>query len=47
MCLVVIGIVGEETYNIYSKKVFLNDEKIDVTTNEINEISKEDFLNEE
>ena len=32
ICLVVIGIVGEETYKIYSKKVFKKEVEIDTGT---------------
>ncbi len=35
MCLVVIGIVGEETYKIYSKKVFNEELTIDTGNGEI------------
>lgn len=34
ICLVIISIVGEETYKIYSKKVFHKDVEIDTGTNE-------------
>ncbi len=35
ICLVIIGIVGEETYKIYSKKVFNKDVDIDTGTTEL------------
>lgn len=48
MCIVVIGIVGEETYKIYSKKVFLQEDTIDSRNTEtLDEINKEALLNEE
>lgn len=35
ICLVIIGIVGEETYKIYSKKVFNKDVDIDTGTTDL------------
>lgn len=35
LCLAIIGIVGEETYKIYSKRVFNEEKTIDVNVDEI------------
>lgn len=51
ICLIVIGIVGEETYKIYSKKVFDVDSEIDSGTElilkELDNDLKEEGLDEE
>ena len=44
MCVVVIGIVGEETYKIYSKKVFQVEEDIDATSQQIKELEAMEVL---
>ena len=42
LCLTVIGIVGEETYKIYSKRVFAEERTIDTDVNEmVDSIEKE------
>ena len=45
LCLVLIAIVGEETYKIYSKKVFLEMHEIDASSEEIKDLEVD--LNEE
>lgn len=48
LCVVVIGIVGEETYKIYSKKVFEVSSNIDsLNQEELDNLVEEDILNEE
>ncbi len=47
LCVVIIGIVGEETYKIYSKKVFLKDSDIDSNSYFDMENLEEELLNEE
>lgn len=43
LCLAVIGIVGEETYKIYSKRVFDEEKMIDVNIDDIIKSIDEDF----
>ena len=43
LCLAVIGIVGEETYKIYSKRVFDEEKVIDANVEEIIKSIDEDF----
>ena len=43
LCLAMIGIVGEETYKIYSKRVFLEEKTIDTNIDEILESLDADF----
>lgn len=43
LCLAVIGIVGEETYKIYSKRVFDEEKIIDVNVDEIIKSIDDDF----
>lgn len=43
LCLAVIGIVGEETYKIYSKRMFEEEKIIDVNVDEIIKSIDEDF----
>lgn len=47
LCLVIIGIVGEETYKIYSKKVFNQEVDIDSLNEEILHEIKDDLNKEE
>lgn len=47
LCVLVIGIVGEETYKIYSKKAFSETKEIDVTSLDIEEIRKMEDVNDE
>lgn len=47
VCLVIMGIIGEETYKIYSKSVFDKDVSLDSGVNEIvEEIENEDLIDD-
>ena len=45
LCLAVIGIVGEETYKIYSKRVFDEEKSIDVNVDDIIKSIDDDLQN--
>ncbi len=48
VCLVIMGIIGEETYKIYSKSVFDKDVSLDSGVNEIvEEIENEDLIDDD
>lgn len=47
MCIVVIGIVGEETYKIYSKKVFFKEDSFNITTEDLKSLNEVNINEEE